>query len=61
MEVPKKKEIKRVKTSTAARLLVQVGRAGTSASVRAAAEAATEDPGAGAPVAMHAAAVAAEV
>jgi hypothetical protein len=61
VEVPKKKEIKRMKNATAARLLVQVGRAGVPASVRAAAETATEDPGAGAPATMHAAAEAAEV
>jgi hypothetical protein len=61
VEVPKKKEIKRIKNATAAGLLVQVGRAGVPASVRAAAETATEDPGAGAPATMHAAAEAAEV
>ncbi len=61
MEAPKKKEIKRMKNATAARLLVQVGRAGAPASVRAAAETATEDPEAGASVAMHAAAEAVEV
>ncbi len=62
MKAPKKQEIKRMKNATAARLLVQVGRAGAPASVRAAAEAAIEeDPGAGAPVAMHTAAEAAEV
>jgi hypothetical protein len=61
VEAPTKKEIKIMKNSPAAQLLVQVGRAGARASVRAAAEAATEDPSAGALAAMHAAAEAAEV
>jgi hypothetical protein len=51
----------RAQNATAARLLVQVGRAGAPVSVRTAAETATEDPGAGAPATMHAAAEAAEV